>query len=88
MVQSLSHPLDSSTGDRAQHKAQLQDYFDGVGFDRWSAIYGKAPLSRIRRTIRTGHDRMLAQADAWLAESFPQPMSSNSTLPWPNAVLQ
>lgn len=53
----------------ALHKAQLQSYFDGVGFDRWAAIYGDADLSRVRNTIRTGHDRMLAQAEAWLMES-------------------
>ncbi len=51
------------------HKAQLQSYFDGVGFERWSAIYGDAALSRVRATIREGHDRMLAQASDWLLES-------------------
>lgn len=51
------------------HKAQLQDYFNGLGFERWSAIYGQAPVSRIRRTIREGHEQMLAQASDWLLES-------------------
>jgi magnesium-protoporphyrin O-methyltransferase len=55
------------------HTEQLQHYFDGVGFERWSAIYGVGPLSRIRSTIRVGHGRMLAQAATWLAESFPAP---------------
>ncbi len=53
------------------HKSQLRAYFDGVGFERWSAIYGQGPLSRIRTTIREGHDQMLAQAEAWLLESQP-----------------
>lgn len=56
--------------DTAQHKNRLKDYFDGVGFERWSAIYGQAELSRIRRTIRDGHARMLAQAERWLLEAL------------------
>lgn len=53
------------------HKAQLQTYFDGVGFERWAAIYGQVPLSRVRRSIRAGHGAMLEQASAWVAESLP-----------------
>ena len=53
------------------HKDRLREYFDGQGFERWRAIYGDGELSGVRRTIRAGHTRMLALADAWLAESFP-----------------
>ncbi len=49
--------------DVSQHKQQLRDYFDGDGFQRWSAIYGEAEVSRVRRTIRVGHNRMLARAE-------------------------
>jgi len=80
MAQRLFPALDSPTGAATQHKAQLQDYFDGIGFERWAAIYGEVPLSRVRRTIRTGHDRMLAQAAAWLAEHYPQPAAAKQTL--------
>ncbi len=55
--------------DSAPHKAQLQTYFNGLGFERWSAIYGQAPVSRIRQTIREGHELMLKQAEAWLLET-------------------
>ncbi len=54
--------------DVTRHKQQLRDYFDGDGFRRWSAIYGDADVSRVRRTIRVGHARMLARAEAWLLE--------------------
>lgn len=57
--------------DIAQHKARLRHYFDGVGFERWSAIYGQAKLSPIRRSIRDGHAAMLAVADSWLADADP-----------------
>jgi magnesium-protoporphyrin O-methyltransferase len=54
--------------DTAQYKARLRQYFDGVGFTRWSAIYGQAELSPIRRSIRAGHTVMLNQALDWIAE--------------------
>ena len=53
------------------HQTQLLEYFDGIGFERWSAIYGEAALSPIRRSIRTGHMRMLHTATAWLTEQQP-----------------
>jgi magnesium-protoporphyrin O-methyltransferase len=65
--------------DTVQYKARLRQYFDGVGFARWSAIYGQAELSPIRRSIRTGHNQMLAQAIAWLAE-FPSSTEQPSAL--------
>ncbi|NJM05995.1 magnesium protoporphyrin IX methyltransferase [Candidatus Gracilibacteria bacterium] len=49
-----------------QQKARLRAYFDGIGFARWSAIYGDADLSLVRRSIRAGHQAMIAQAAAWL----------------------
>jgi magnesium-protoporphyrin O-methyltransferase len=52
------------------HKARLRDYFDGVGFQRWSAIYGGEKLSLVRRTIRDGHGAMIALAERWLAEAL------------------
>lgn len=55
--------------DAANHKAQLQSYFDGPGFERWSAIYGDAPVSRVRQAVRKGHATMLEHALAWLADS-------------------
>lgn len=55
----------------SQHKAQLRDYFNGLGFERWSAIYGNAPLSLVRQSIRDGHNRMLAIADSWLDDQPP-----------------
>lgn len=58
--------------DAAQHKDQLRSYFDGVGFERWMAIYGQAQLSPIRRSIRDGHAVMVAQATDWLIERLPQ----------------
>jgi magnesium-protoporphyrin O-methyltransferase len=64
--------------DIAQHKARLRHYFDGVGFARWSAIYGDAKLSAVRGTIRDGHNVMLAAADAWAGAAFPKPAGAKA----------
>jgi magnesium-protoporphyrin O-methyltransferase len=56
--------------DTTQHKDKLLAYFDGIGFERWSAIYGHSELSRVRRTIRDGHARMLTLAEMWLVEGL------------------
>ena len=52
------------------HKTRLRDYFDGIGFERWSAIYGSERLSLVRRSIRDGHTAMMALADTWLVEQL------------------
>lgn len=62
--------------DIAQHKARLRQYFDGIGFERWSAIYGEAELSPIRRSIREGHGAMLALAESWLGAGAPEGASA------------
>lgn len=59
--------------DVTQHKARLRQYFDGVGFTRWSAIYGAGQLSGVRRSIRSGHTAMLDLAGRWLSERHPEP---------------
>lgn len=59
------------------HKRRLRDYFDGIGFERWAAIYGQGELSSVRRSIRAGHTTMLTQAGAWLDEqTFPADASA------------
>jgi magnesium-protoporphyrin O-methyltransferase len=58
----------------APHKARLLAYFNGLGFERWSAIYGDTALSGVRRKIREGHTEMMALARQWLLESLlPEP---------------
>jgi len=48
------------------HKEELQSYFNGIGFQRWSAIYGQKDVSSIRKTVRDGHAQMMQQAEDWL----------------------
>ncbi|MCU0491695.1 MAG: magnesium protoporphyrin IX methyltransferase [Chloroflexaceae bacterium] len=66
--------------DTAPLKDQLRSYFNGIGFERWSAIYGDSELSSVRRTIRAGHDAMLAQAESWLRQRFAVPATGTTAL--------
>lgn len=52
-----------------QYKDHIRRYFNGIGFERWSAIYGDDEnLSNIRRSIREGHNMMLSYVETWLQE--------------------
>lgn len=54
--------------DITEHKNRLRAYFNGVGFERWSAIYGEDQLSSIRRSVREGHAMMLSYVERWIEE--------------------
>ncbi len=54
--------------DTETRKEKLRHYFNGTGFERWSAIYGEGELSSVRRSIREGHTLMLQYVEAWLLE--------------------
>ena len=56
--------------DTAPRKARLLAYFNGLGFERWSAIYGDTALSGVRRKIREGHAEMMDLARQWVLESL------------------
>ncbi|WNG34204.1 magnesium protoporphyrin IX methyltransferase [Archangium violaceum] len=56
--------------DTVPHKDRLLTYFNGLGFERWSAIYGDSELSRVRRKIREGHAAMMTLAQQWLVETL------------------
>ncbi|NJP07023.1 MAG: methyltransferase domain-containing protein [Chloroflexaceae bacterium] len=49
-----------------QRKDQLRNYFAGVGFARWHAIYGQGKLTGVRRSIREGHTMVLNQVQTWI----------------------
>jgi magnesium-protoporphyrin O-methyltransferase len=39
-------------------RARVEDYFDRTATRTWAALTSDAPVSRIRRTVRAGRDRM------------------------------
>jgi magnesium-protoporphyrin O-methyltransferase len=49
-----------------QEKNRLQSYFDGVGFERLSLIYGEEKCTGFRRVVREGHRRVVETVVSWL----------------------
>lgn len=43
-----------------QTRASLETYFDRTAAETWARLTSEAPVSRIRRTVRAGRDRMRA----------------------------
>ncbi len=43
-----------------QTRANLETYFDRTAAETWARLTSEAPVSRIRRTVRAGRDRMRA----------------------------
>lgn len=55
-------PLDThpDTGTYGATRARVEDYFDRTATKTWEALTSDAPVSRVRRTVRAGRDRMRA----------------------------
>jgi magnesium-protoporphyrin O-methyltransferase len=49
-----------------QRRSELQTYFDRTAADAWSRLTSDAPVSRIRRTVRAGRDRMRSTMLDWM----------------------
>jgi len=54
---------------------EIETYFDRTAADAWAALTSDAPVSRIRRTVRSGREAMRATLLSWLPEDL-----SGSTL--------
>jgi len=50
----------------SERRRFLQSYFDRTAFDAWRQLTSDAPVSKIRRTVRAGRDKMRAQLLDWL----------------------
>ena len=49
---------------------EIETYFDRTAADAWAALTSDAPVSRIRRTVRSGRDAMRATLLSWLPEDL------------------
>ncbi len=47
-------------------RQELEQYFDRTAVDAWAKLTSDAPVSRIRRTVRAGRDRMRATLLSYL----------------------
>ena len=50
----------------SERRRFLQSYFDRTAFDAWRQLTSDAPVSKIRRTVRAGRDKMRSQLLEWL----------------------
>lgn len=56
-------------------KTEVEKYFNGTGFSRWSRIYSDtADVNRVQREIRRGHAETVRTVLRWLAD---EPLSSS-----------
>ncbi|HGY5535289.1 MAG: magnesium protoporphyrin IX methyltransferase [Prochlorococcus sp.] len=50
-------------------KAEVANYFNGTGFDRWNRIYSDSDeVNKVQRNIRIGHQKTVDDVLAWLQE--------------------
>lgn len=54
----------------SERRRFLENYFDRTAFDAWKQLTSDAPVSKIRRTVRAGRDRMRAQLLEWLPQDM------------------
>ena len=51
-------------------KAEVIDYFNGMGFERWNRIYSDSnDVNNVQRNIRVGHQKTVDDVLAWIKES-------------------
>jgi len=55
-----------STATYDERRGRLETYFDATAVEAWAQLTSDAPVSRIRRTVRAGRDRMRAELLSWL----------------------
>ncbi len=64
----MSSPSPQDTA-RVAEKAEVQQYFNSTGFERWNRIYSDSDeVNRVQRNIRIGHQKTVDNVLAWLGE--------------------
>ena len=50
-------------------KAEVTEYFNGTGFDRWNRIYSESDdVNKVQRNIRIGHQKTVDDVLKWIKE--------------------
>tara|TARA_Y100001968_G_scaffold297456_1_gene306441 strand:+ start:36657 stop:37391 length:735 start_codon:yes stop_codon:yes gene_type:complete len=51
-------------------KAEVANYFNGMGFERWNRIYSNSDeVNKVQRNIRIGHQKTVDDVLSWIKES-------------------
>lgn len=65
------------TGAKLAEKAEVRDYFNSTGFERWKRIYSDSDdVNKVQRNIRLGHQKTVDQVLEWLQEEGDLPQRS------------
>ena len=58
------------TNSKNLEKKEVQEYFNGTGFDRWKRIYSKTDdVNTVQKNIRKGHQKTVDDVIKWLTYS-------------------
>lgn len=64
-------------GSKLAEKAEVRDYFNSTGFERWKRIYSDSDdVNKVQRNIRLGHQKTVDQVLDWLQEEGDLPQRS------------
>ena len=56
--------------DKKTEKVEVQNYFNGMGFDRWNRIYSESDeINKVQKNIRLGHQKTVDDVLSWIQES-------------------
>ena len=59
-----------STDLKQAEKAEVVDYFNGMGFDRWNRIYSQSQdVNNVQKNIRVGHQKTVDDVLNWVNEA-------------------
>ena len=48
-------------------KAEVTEYFNGTGFDRWNRLYSESDdVNKVQKNIRIGHQKTVDDVMSWL----------------------
>tara|TARA_Y100001968_G_scaffold248165_1_gene232690 strand:- start:13672 stop:14394 length:723 start_codon:yes stop_codon:yes gene_type:complete len=62
--------IDQLQEEKQDEKAEVANYFNGMGFDRWNRIYSNSDeVNKVQRNIRIGHQKTVDDVLAWIKES-------------------
>ena len=62
--------MDQLNNLKQAEKAEVANYFNGTGFERWNRIYSETDdVNKVQRNIRIGHQKTVDEVLRWLQES-------------------
>ena len=62
--------IDDHQQEKQAEKSEVENYFNGMGFERWNRIYSDSKeVNNVQRNIRIGHQKTVDDVLSWIKES-------------------